>query len=228
MPSDLPEYDSSMIEVLEFDKAVRKRPGMYFGAGQDDPSLPTRMLAVILWRPLHTGADPHTSHVTAEITGNLIVTIADDQAETLTVNGHGALLSPERWEYQAAAALTARTSLEVWRDGRGFRQELAGARPLRPPTPFSPPPGSGTRVTFTSTPVNSGRPPPSPATSPASTCTAPAATPHQARTTSFSATSATSPSHANTGSADRHRAQRHTARLPVPRSIRMTTPRTEP
>ncbi|SOE07494.1 hypothetical protein [Streptomyces sp. Ag109_G2-15] len=42
---------------------------------------------------------------------------------------HGALLGPERWTGAAAAALGTRTVVEVWRDGHGVRQELAGIRP---------------------------------------------------------------------------------------------------
>jgi hypothetical protein len=56
------------------------------------------------------------------------------------------MLPVQRWSSAAAAAVSSRTIVEVWHDGRGFRQTLAGLRPLAPPARFSAPAGAGTRV----------------------------------------------------------------------------------
>jgi hypothetical protein len=60
----------------------------------------------------------------------------------------GSLLTPNRLSSAAAAAVSSQTLIEVWRDGQGFRQTLIGLRPVKPPAPFSAPPGAGTRATF--------------------------------------------------------------------------------
>ncbi|MGP3919041.1 hypothetical protein [Nonomuraea sp. 10N515B] len=59
------------------------------------------------------------------------------------------LLGPEWWLLAAIATLCTSTTVEMWSDGRGFRQELAGLRPLSPVQRFDPQAGSGTRIIFT-------------------------------------------------------------------------------
>jgi hypothetical protein len=61
---------------------------------------------------------------------------------------YGSLLGPDRWTCAAAAVLSTRTVVEVWRDGRGFRQELSGLRPVEVPQEIDAPAGKGTRVLF--------------------------------------------------------------------------------
>ena len=149
------EYSAANIKVLELDESVRKRPGMYFGFGLGDPRLPTQILTVVVCHAFHpanaVGPD-HRPRVVAEVTGALTFTVTDDHAETLPDSGEPALgfrdslLTVTRWSSAAAAALTTRTVVEIWRDGRGLRQELAGAQPLSPPVPFVPSAGSGSRV----------------------------------------------------------------------------------
>ncbi|MFI1052253.1 hypothetical protein ACH4U3_42175 [Streptomyces griseoruber] len=142
-----PRYDASQIQVLAFDAAVRRWPGMYFGAGPDDPRLPTRVLGRVVGWALHPD-----SPVVAEIHGDLAFSVRDDACEALDEDGMprlgylDSLIGPDRWCGAAAAALSTRTVVEVRRDGRGVRQELAGVRPLGAPEAFVPPAGRGTRM----------------------------------------------------------------------------------
>lgn len=151
------DYSAAGIEVLEFDESVRRRPGMYFGVARDNPGLATEVLCGVLGHALHPAArvgPAHTSQVTAEVVGDLAFMVADDRAFALDRDGparlgyFGSLLGPDRWASAAAAAVSSRTVVEVWRDGVGFRQELAGIRPLTGPRRYDPPPDAGTRVSF--------------------------------------------------------------------------------
>ncbi|MEO5877221.1 MAG: hypothetical protein ABIS86_14260 [Streptosporangiaceae bacterium] len=54
-------------------------------------------------------------------------------------------------------AVCEKASVEMWCDGRGFRQDLVGIRPLTGPQEFEPPVGSGTRVVFALDPAYVGR-----------------------------------------------------------------------
>ncbi|MFB6393559.1 hypothetical protein [Polymorphospora lycopeni] len=130
---------------------------MYFGAGRGSPDLATRVLSSVLAHALHPAtrvAAPHTPHATAEITGDLAFVVTDDQADALDESGsvrlgyNGSLLGPVRWISAAAAAVSSRTVVEVWRDGHGLCQELAGLHPVAEPRGIDPPPGAGTRVSF--------------------------------------------------------------------------------
>lgn len=99
-------------------------------------------------------AAPHALRIRAEVSGDLAFAVEDDRADALDGLGsarpgyHGSLLGPERWVSAAAAAVCSRTVVEVWRDGRGLRQELAGLRPLTEPREVDAPAGAGTRVRF--------------------------------------------------------------------------------
>jgi hypothetical protein len=54
--SEANEYSAADITVLEFDEAVRKRPGMYFGVGPTDPRLATRVLSAVVGGTFHPPA----------------------------------------------------------------------------------------------------------------------------------------------------------------------------
>jgi DNA gyrase/topoisomerase IV subunit B len=136
---------------------IRKRPGMYFGAGRGDPRLATELLCAVVgyaFHPAATVAAGHTPHVVVEITADLGFSVTDDQAEALTGTGvpqlyyEGSLLAAGRWSSAATAALSSRAVVEVWRAGQGFRQTLVGLRPVEPPAEFDAPSGAGTRVVF--------------------------------------------------------------------------------
>ncbi|MER6668284.1 hypothetical protein ABT256_27295 [Amycolatopsis japonica] len=153
MPGD--GYSDADIEVLEFDESVIRWPGMYFGVSLDDPRLPTSIVRVVVDHAVHPAphlAAPHRTVVEVEILGDLSFSITDDRfcsAERCRVPEHGyfgSLLGPDRWSSAAAAALSRRTVVEVWQDGRGLRQELAGMRPAGPPRHFTAPLGRGTTV----------------------------------------------------------------------------------
>lgn len=130
---------------------------MYFGVGPGDPSLATRVLCTVVGHAFHPAtkvAASHAAHVVADITADLAFAVTDDQADLPTGQGmprlgyEKSLLTPDRWSSAAAAAVSTRTSVEVWRDGRGFRQTLVGLRPVEPPRAFSAPTGAGTRVEY--------------------------------------------------------------------------------
>ncbi|AUI57321.1 hypothetical protein [Amycolatopsis sp. BJA-103] len=151
------EYSTADIEVLEFDESVRHWPGMFFGVSLDDPRLPTNVVRVGVDHAIHPTrhlAALHTPVVDVEILGDLFFSITDDQfcaAEGCRVpdSGYfGSLLGPDRWMLAAAAALSRRTTVKVWQDGRGLRQELAGLRPIGQPESFTGPRCCGTTVTI--------------------------------------------------------------------------------
>ncbi|SCL71869.1 hypothetical protein GA0070606_5862 [Micromonospora citrea] len=150
-------YSAAGIQVVEFDESVRTRPVMYFGAERGDPDLATHVLCAVLAHGLHPAARvaaAHTPQVRAEIIGDLAFVVSDDRADALDPLGsarpgyHGSLLGAGRWVSAAAGAVSSRTVVEVWRDGRGLRQELAGLRPVAVPQVIDPPAGAGTRVSF--------------------------------------------------------------------------------
>ncbi|GIH19672.1 hypothetical protein [Rugosimonospora africana] len=149
-------YSASDIQVIEFDESVRTRPTMYFGAGRGSPDLATRVLEGVLAHALHPAARVaavHTLQVKTEIIGDLAFVVSDDRADALDDPGvrlgyYGSMLGPARWVSAAAAALSSRTVAEVWRDGIGLRQELAGLRPISEPRNFVPEAEAGTRVSF--------------------------------------------------------------------------------
>jgi DNA gyrase/topoisomerase IV subunit B len=159
------QYDAASITILEFEDVVRKRPGMYFGVGKTDSRMATRVLCAVVGHALHPAAavaPRHVPGVIAEITADLAFSVTDDQADTLTgtdepVLGHyGSLLTGSRYLSAAAAAVSRQTTVEVWSNGRGFRQRLVGAKPVEPPVTFAAPAGAGTRVAFLLDPAHIG------------------------------------------------------------------------
>ena len=157
MAEDTNTYSAADIQLLEFDDAVRKRPGMYFGASRESAGLATQVLCGVLGHVLHPAtsvAPAHTLRACAEISADLAFSVIDDQANPFDEQGlprlgyYGSLLGPDRWISAAAAAVSSRAVVEVWRDGRGFHQVLAGVRPVGPPEELEAGDGCGTRVTF--------------------------------------------------------------------------------
>ncbi|MFJ9815151.1 hypothetical protein ACIRU3_07735 [Streptomyces sp. NPDC101151] len=136
---------------------------MYFGVPRDHPALATRVLRRVLAHALHPAArlaPNHSRRITAVIHGDLAFTVTDDLPDALDdgpdrprLGYYGALLGPDRWAGAAAAALSTRALVEVWRDGHGIRQELVGIRPTAQPAGFAPPAGAGTRVACTLDPA---------------------------------------------------------------------------
>jgi len=144
-------YDASMIRVLEFDEHVRVRPTMYFGVGLGDPRLARKVFRAVLLDATHQEPLPH---VEAEVLADLTFSVTDDHPVTFREDGTpwlglgGTLFRANRCLTAAAAALSTRAVVELWHDGRGFRQELVHARPTAPPEPFDAPEGDGTRAWF--------------------------------------------------------------------------------
>jgi hypothetical protein len=129
---------------------------MYFGVGLDDPRLPASVLCVAarhLAHPAARVAEVHSLAAVIDVLGDLCLRVTVDQPHTwqdAPAPGYfGSLLGPEWWGLAAVAALCEKASAEMWRDGRGFRQDLAGIRPASAVEEFDPPAGSGMRITFT-------------------------------------------------------------------------------
>ncbi|MEW2504685.1 hypothetical protein ACQPXB_29205 [Amycolatopsis sp. CA-161197] len=151
------EYSTADIKLIEFDESVRHWPGMYFGVTLDDPKLPTDVLIGVIGHAVHPAthlADPRSPVVRVEILGDLTFSITDDQlcpAERCRVPERGyfeSLLGPDRWTLAAAAVVSRRTVVEVWRAGSGLSQELSGLRPVGSPESFTASHGRGTTVTI--------------------------------------------------------------------------------
>ncbi|MFF0578253.1 hypothetical protein [Streptosporangium saharense] len=149
------EYSAAHITVREFDESVRERPGMYFEVGLDNPRLPITLLSVAAQHALHPAtrvAQEHSLTSMIEILGALRFRVTINQRHTWPdsppLGYHDSLIGPEWWLLAAIGALCETTTVEIWCDGRGFRQELAGLRPRTAVRGFEPPPGSGTRITF--------------------------------------------------------------------------------
>ncbi|MFI0351509.1 hypothetical protein [Actinomadura sp. 9N407] len=149
-------YSAAGITVLDFDAAVRKRPGMYFGVGLDDPKLPTMLLSAAARHALHPAtrvAEEHSLSAAIEILGDLRFQVTIDQQHTWTdsppLGYFGSLIGSEWWLLAAIATLCETTTVDVWRDNLGFRQELTGLRPSSTPERYEPPSGSGIRISFT-------------------------------------------------------------------------------
>ncbi|GAQ53997.1 hypothetical protein [Streptomyces acidiscabies] len=151
------EYDASHITVPSMEEFVLRRPGMHFRVGLRDPRLTGEVLSAVVGHALHPAAkvaEPHSSRVEVEIHADLEFSIADDRADALDAEGcpvpgyNDSLLGPNRYSAAAAAVLSAETVVEVWRDGRGFRQTLRRLQPVAEPAEFTPPPAEGTRIRF--------------------------------------------------------------------------------
>ncbi|MFI8076333.1 hypothetical protein ACIF85_47715 [Streptomyces sp. NPDC086033] len=158
-------YNAADIEVIEFDAAVRRRPGMYFGMEPENPKLPANLLCAVGRHVLHPAtsvAEDHTLRGLLEITSDSSFTISMDQPHawhdpsTPVLGYYGSLLGPEWWALAAAAALSGQVTVEMWGAGRGLRQVHTGIRPRTAPREFRPPQGSGTRVSFTFDPAYVG------------------------------------------------------------------------
>ncbi|MFF8785217.1 hypothetical protein [Streptomyces sp. NPDC015125] len=146
-------YTADQIQVVTFAESVRARPAMYFRVGRDSPELPTEVLQTVVWDALHRGDGTH-GRIRVEVVSDLSFTVVDDRRPTIDELGNplpgffNSLLDKERWAPAAAAALSVRTVIEVWLEGRGFRQELAGSVPTGPVEEFTAPVATGSLATF--------------------------------------------------------------------------------
>ncbi|WP_432060030.1 hypothetical protein [Streptomyces sp. S1] len=150
-----------MIEPLRpagFVDHVRRNPEKYFLVGQGSPELPTEVLRTVVWDALHRPDGSH-GRIGVEIESDLVFTVESDQHPNTAGKERdvprpeffGSLLDmvgTERRTPAAAAALSVRTVVEVWLDGVGYLQELAGTAPTGPRKEFSAPQHSGSRLTF--------------------------------------------------------------------------------
>jgi hypothetical protein len=150
---DREPYSAAHITVLSFDEAVRKRTGMYFAVAPDSPDLPSNILRGVILEALHGVGGGHCS-VVAEVTADLCFTVADNQPPSLSDPGepepgfYDSLINKHRWALAAAAALSARTLIEIRAAGRGWRQGLTGTAPGLPELFGAPGEADGTRATF--------------------------------------------------------------------------------
>lgn len=151
---DRKAYTAANITLLSFEEAVRKRPGMYFGADAGSPDLPTSILLAVISDALHPAEGEGHRPVDAEVTADLRFTVTDDQPQDLNDLGqlkpgfYGSVIVRRRWALAAAAAFSTRTLIDVRAGGRGWRQELTGTIPTRSEQFTAPGQADGTRVTF--------------------------------------------------------------------------------
>ncbi|MGW1818656.1 hypothetical protein ACWCQM_34480 [Streptomyces sp. NPDC002125] len=141
------------IQGITFVEHVRARPAMYFRVDKGSPELPTEVLQQVVWDALHHSDGTH-GQISVEIGSDLSFVVEDDRRHAADEQGRplpgffDSLLDQRRWAPAAAAALSVRTVVEVWLDGRGYRQELAQATPIGVWEAFGTPRVSGTRTTF--------------------------------------------------------------------------------
>ncbi|GAB7036383.1 MULTISPECIES: hypothetical protein [Catenuloplanes] len=147
------------LTVLPPEESVRRRTRVYFGVDRGSPELPTRILEAVARQAFHPWPDgpaAHVPRVVVEISADLVFSVTDDQPDTLppghetpVIHRYGTLAHPaRRWMYIQSSGLCTHVDLEVWRDGRGFRQTLHGHHAIAPPEWFAAPAGAGTRATF--------------------------------------------------------------------------------
>ncbi len=153
MIGSVERYTADQIQVLTFEEHVRARPAMYFRVGRDSPELPTEVLQQVIWDALHHRDGTH-GQISVEIGSDLNFTVEDDQRRIAVEHGRpvpgffGSLIDKERWAPAAAAALSVCTVVEVWLDGRGYRQELDGTTAIGAWEEFATSKPCGTRTTF--------------------------------------------------------------------------------
>jgi hypothetical protein len=159
------EYSAADITVVEFDQAVRERPGVYFGVGLRDPGLPAALLCAVGGHVLHPPArtaEAHSLQGLIEISGDRDFTAvldlppSRDEPNLPATNYFDYLNGAGWWLLAAVMALCERVLVEEWQDDHAFRQEFAGIRPRSVPEPIEPPPGRGIRVTFALDPEYAG------------------------------------------------------------------------
>ncbi|MFB8118201.1 hypothetical protein ACFC51_20200 [Streptomyces sp. NPDC055962] len=120
--------------VIAFEEHVRACPAMYFRVERDSPELPTEVLQRVAWDALHRRDGTH-GQISVEITSDLSFVVEDDQLHSADERQsplpgfYASLLDKDRWAPAAAAALSVRTIIEVWLDGRGYSQELDRVAP---------------------------------------------------------------------------------------------------
>ncbi|MFD0076372.1 hypothetical protein ACFVIY_28445 [Streptomyces sp. NPDC127166] len=150
------KFPVESLRVIDFVEHVRRCPQMYFLVEQGSPELPTEVLRAVAWDALHCRDGKH-GQISVEIGSDLSFTVESDQRpsaderERLLPEFSGSLLDlfdMQRWAPSAAGALSVRTVIEVWLDGHGYRQQLAGMEPTSPWEEFLAPQPFGTRTTF--------------------------------------------------------------------------------
>ncbi|WP_063785380.1 hypothetical protein [Streptomyces resistomycificus] len=128
-------FTADQHRVIAFEEHVRARPALYFRVERNSPELPTEVLQRGVWDALHRRDGTH-GQISVEITSDLSFTVEDDQPHSVDERRRplpgfcASLLDKDRWAPAAAAALSVRTVVEVWLDGHGYCQELAGVAPV--------------------------------------------------------------------------------------------------
>ena len=149
-----PQYSASSIQVLTFEEAVRRRPGMYFGLGQGDPRLVVAVVqravsAPFLWE-LRAGVGPVAVNALVEA----------DLRFTLSFNGlppgidpdapgaGGGSLIRQPWQLSATAAVSTRTTVTPSTGSRRWEQHLTGGESVSASRDCGACDEVGTRATF--------------------------------------------------------------------------------
>jgi DNA gyrase subunit B len=169
-------YDAASITVLSGLEAVRRNPGMYIGA--TDHSGLHQLVFELVDNAIDEARAGCCTRITVTLRGDGSCAVADDgrgipvalhptegvpACQVVLTRLHaGGKFGREAYRYSAGLhgvglsclnALSARLSLEVWRDGGHFRQEYAAGEPLAPLARLGETESHGTRITFTPDPV---------------------------------------------------------------------------
>lgn len=145
------------IEVMSAEQAFRLRPGLFFHSVPADAEFLSHVVSGLLSWALHRATrepGPGGLRATLTISDDLAFTVSDDQVTAFDplnapgVDGDQSFVRLVGPEVAPVAAISARTRVEIWRDGRGFRQDLHGLTPTAPPEPFVAPAGAGTVAQF--------------------------------------------------------------------------------
>lgn len=150
------KYTAKDLVLFTFEEVVRRHGYGWFGSDRNDTALPTYILHTVINDALHSEKDGPHYVVRVEISSDLSFTVVDDQipcldADGKPMRGYYASMIPisGRWALGAAAALSSRTTVTIWTNGKGWHQELVDAVPTAEPASHPPlSPSSGTRVTF--------------------------------------------------------------------------------
>ena len=158
----------STIVVLQGLEAIRRRPGMYVG------DVDVSGLHNMLWEVIDNLVDEHlhgtATYVRVQIDGDTVIaeddgsgipvdriphepTISELEAAFTRMSSHFFIhRSPHQRSFfglAVANALSASLEVEVWRDGRTYRQRHERGVPRTPVEDIGPTSRTGTRVTFT-------------------------------------------------------------------------------